>query len=274
MGGKSTFLRQTALIVLMAQCGLFVPADGAKIGVVDAIFTRIGSSDSLTTNESTFMLEMKETAAILKNATRRSLVIVDEIGRGTSPFEGKVIAKAVAQYLLETNRSRVLFATHFYAELMNGANEHPLHCPNDIYDERKDDPADNHMDKINTEMKNKCVDMGSSQERPSNLPIAFWKTNAITDEATKGIIFLHKIIPGIASTSNSIQVARLAGIPEAILKAIEMEKPERSRSADLVEMTILNEIQQCDLKEINARLALRLLCGWRKRLDKQHRSHA
>lgn len=174
MGGKSTYLRQNALIVLMAQCGFYVPAEEARIGIVDAIFTRIGASDSLTTNESTFMLEMKEMALILNNATQRSLVIVDEIGRGTSPFEGKALAKAVGEYLFKTNQSRVLFATHFYAELgRKGA---------------------------------------SLFSYPStSLSMEFWKTSAFVDPDANGIAFLHKIAPGIATTSHSLQVAKLAG---------------------------------------------------------------
>ena len=116
MSGKSTYLRQVALIVLMAQMGSFVPADSARIGVVDRVFTRVGASDRLSRGESTFMVEMRETADILRQATRRSLVILDEIGRGTSTFDGLSIAWAVAEYLHDTKGSeaRTLFATHYH----------------------------------------------------------------------------------------------------------------------------------------------------------------
>ena len=114
MGGKSTFMRQTALIVLLAHCGCFVPANVAKIGEIDRIFTRIGASDDLAGGQSTFMVEMTETANILHNATDKSLVLLDEIGRGTSTFDGLSLAWAVAKQLLEKNKSYTLFATHYF----------------------------------------------------------------------------------------------------------------------------------------------------------------
>ena len=114
MGGKSTFMRQTALIVLLAHCGCFVPANIVKIGEIDRIFTRIGASDDLAGGRSTFMVEMTETANILHNATEKSLVLLDEIGRGTSTFDGLSLAWAVAKQLLEKNKSYTLFATHYF----------------------------------------------------------------------------------------------------------------------------------------------------------------
>lgn len=124
MSGKSTFMRQTAIIVLMAQIGCFVPAAYAKIGVVDKIFTRVGASDDLTSGQSTFMVEMNEVADILKNATKKSLVILDEIGRGTSTFDGISIAKAVAEYISGKNIGcRTLFATHYH-ELISMEKEY------------------------------------------------------------------------------------------------------------------------------------------------------
>lgn len=130
MGGKSTYMRQTALIVLLAHCGCFVPAKSARIGPIDRIFTRIGASDDLAGGRSTFMVEMTETANILHNATERSLVLLDEIGRGTSTFDGLSLAWAVARQLLEKNRSYTLFATHYFEltriseEFKHAANVH------------------------------------------------------------------------------------------------------------------------------------------------------
>ena len=116
MAGKSTYMRQTALIVLMAQCGFFVPADSADIGICDSIFTRVGASDDLASGQSTFMVEMNEVANILKNATKKSLVILDEIGRGTSTFDGLSIAQAVVEYVTDKDKigAKTLFATHYH----------------------------------------------------------------------------------------------------------------------------------------------------------------
>jgi DNA mismatch repair protein MutS len=114
MAGKSTFMRQTALIVLLAQTGSFVPASRAIIGLVDRIYTRIGASDFIAKGQSTFMVEMMETANILNNATNRSLIILDEIGRGTSTFDGISIAWAVVEYISKKIKSRTLFATHYH----------------------------------------------------------------------------------------------------------------------------------------------------------------
>nr|WP_101121580.1 hypothetical protein [Neisseria meningitidis] len=114
MGGKSTYMRQVALIVLLAHTGCFVPADAATIGPIDQIFTRIGASDDLASNRSTFMVEMSETAYILHHATEQSLVLMDEVGRGTSTFDGLALAHAVAEHLLQKNKSFSLFATHYF----------------------------------------------------------------------------------------------------------------------------------------------------------------
>ena len=114
MAGKSTFLRQNALIAILAQAGSFVPAEAAHIGMVDRLFCRVGAGDDLAAGRSTFMVEMVETAAILNQATHESLVILDEIGRGTATYDGLAIAWAAAEHLHETNKCRALFATHYH----------------------------------------------------------------------------------------------------------------------------------------------------------------
>ncbi|MFO7570019.1 MAG: DNA mismatch repair protein MutS, partial [Smithellaceae bacterium] len=172
MAGKSTYIRQIALIVLMAQMGSFVPAAHARIGVVDKIFTRIGASDSLIKGHSTFMVEMMETAEILKNATSRSLVILDEVGRGTSTFDGLSIAWAVAEHLhdLQGTGVRTLFATHYH----------------------------------------QLTDLDAAKAGVKNFNIA-------VKEWGEKIIFLRKIVPGGASRSYGIEVARIAGVPEDVI---------------------------------------------------------
>lgn len=170
MSGKSTYLRQVALITLMAQMGSFVPSAEAHIGVVDRIFTRVGASDSLATGQSTFLVEMNETANILHNATRRSLLILDEIGRGTSTFDGLSIAWAVAEYLLKEVGAKTLFATHYH-ELTEIAEHYP---------------------------------------KARNYNVAVHE-----DEET--ITFLRKVVEGGSDQSYGIHVARLAGLPEAVI---------------------------------------------------------
>lgn len=171
MAGKSTYIRQAALISILAQMGSFVPAQKATIGIADRIFTRIGAADDLLKGQSTFMVEMIETARILHNATERSLVILDEVGRGTSTHDGISIAWAIAEQLAMKIKARTLFATHYH-ELVALADEIPLQVHN-----------------LNVEVKE-------------------WK-----DE----IVFLHHIVPGSADKSYGIHVARLAGIPTAVL---------------------------------------------------------
>jgi DNA mismatch repair protein MutS len=127
MAGKSTYIRQVALIVLMAQIGSFVPAESAEIGLVDRIFTRVGANDDLARGQSTFMVEMNETSNIVNNATERSLVILDEIGRGTSTFDGLSIAWSVAEFLHDKIKARTLFATHYH-ELTKLAEERSGVC--------------------------------------------------------------------------------------------------------------------------------------------------
>src|SRR3989338_5606785 len=124
MGGKSTYMRQTALICLMAQVGSFVPAKSAEVCLIDRIFTRIGAMDDIYSGQSTFMVEMTETANILNNATENSLIILDEIGRGTATFDGMSIAAAVAEFIHNNIKAKTLFATHYH-EITQLAEKHP-----------------------------------------------------------------------------------------------------------------------------------------------------
>ena len=124
MGGKSTYMRQVALIALLAHTGSYVPAEATTIGTIDQIHTRIGASDDLASNRSTFMVEMSETAYILHHATPQSLVLIDEIGRGTSTFDGLALAQAIAEHLISKNQSLTLFATHYF-ELTRLPENHP-----------------------------------------------------------------------------------------------------------------------------------------------------
>ena len=189
MGGKSTFLRQNALIAIMAQMGSFVPAGSAHIGIVDRLFSRVGASDDLARGRSTFMVEMVETAAILNQASERSLVILDEIGRGTATFDGLSIAWAAVEHLHEVNRCRGLFATHFH-------------------------------------------ELTVLSEKLSRLANATMRVKEWENE----VIFLHEVGPGAADRSYGIQVARLAGLPESVVKRArnvltQLEEGERKSPA-------------------------------------------
>lgn len=259
MAGKSTYMRQTALITLMAQIGSFVPAESANIGLCDLIFTRVGASDDLASGQSTFMIEMNEVANILRNATKDSLLILDEIGRGTSTFDGLSIAWAVVEYIADPNilGAKTLFATHY----------HEL-----------------------TELEGKLSSV-------NNFCIA-------VQEEGDDIVFLRKIIKGGADRSYGIQVARLAGVPEPVLKRAreicnelidsdittkvkdidikpalsEQPKKKETRSSDYeqlslfsspVEMTIANELKTMDLNNMTPIKAMLYLQELQERLKQQ-----
>jgi DNA mismatch repair protein MutS len=192
MGGKSTFLRQNALIAILAQTGSFVPARSANIGVVDRLFSRVGASDDLARGRSTFMVEMVETAAILNQAGERSLVILDEIGRGTATFDGLSIAWAAVEYLHEKNRARAIFATHFHEMTALAGKLARLHNV--------------------------------------TLRVKEWEGD---------VIFLHEVAKGAADRSYGVQVARLAGLPAAVV--------ERARA-------VLHQLEQSETSGKAARL--------------------
>jgi DNA mismatch repair protein MutS len=187
MAGKSTFLRQNALIAVLAQAGSYVPAESVRIGVVDRLFSRVGAADDLARGRSTFMVEMVETAAILNQAGQRSLVILDEIGRGTATFDGLSIAWATVEHLHDVNRCRALFATHFHELTALSQRLSGLHN--------------------------------------ATVEVKEWKGE---------VAFLHRIVAGAADRSYGVQVARLAGLPKAVLKRARkvLDQLEASDRAD------------------------------------------
>jgi DNA mismatch repair protein MutS len=194
MGGKSTFMRQTALIALMAYVGSYVPARRASFGPIDRIFTRIGAADDLAGGRSTFMVEMTEAAAILNDATPQSLVLMDEIGRGTSTFDGLALAWAIARHLLAHNGCHTLFATHYF-ELTQLPAEFPQ-------------AANVHLSAV---------------------------------EHGHGIVFLHAVNEGPANQSYGLQVAQLAGVPSAVIRAA------RKHLAHLEQQSAAQPAPQLDL---------------------------
>ena len=232
MAGKSTYMRQVALIVLMAQMGSFVPAKSAHIGVVDRVFTRIGASDDLSAGQSTFMVEMTEVAALLKNATRRSLLILDEIGRGTSTYDGMAIARAVLEHCADPRRlgAKTLFATHYH-ELTALEGQIPG------------------VKNYNIAAKKKGSD----------------------------VIFLRKIVRGGADQSYGVEVAKLAGVPDRvvrrareILEELEAGVPqpaagtqpsveEQISLGDLGGQTVLKKLRMTDVNVLSPIEALNLL---------------
>ncbi|MBT9551999.1 MAG: DNA mismatch repair protein MutS, partial [Hydrogenophaga sp.] len=195
MGGKSTYMRQVAVIVLLASVGSYVPAQACRLGPIDAIHTRIGAADDLANAQSTFMVEMTEAAQILNAATPQSLVLMDEIGRGTSTFDGLALAGGIAAHLHDKAKAFTLFATHYF--------------------ELTEFPAGHHA-AVNVHV------------------------SAVEGGGKSGIVFLHQIEPGPASRSYGIQVARLAGVPAAVvqharhaLAALESQSEQSRSQVDL-----------------------------------------
>ena len=233
MGGKSTYLRQAALLVIMAQCGCFVPADSMRLGLVDRIYTRIGAADNVARGRSTFMVEMTETAAILNTATSRSLVLLDEMGRGTATYDGLSLAWATVEHLHDSIGCRTLFATHYHELTLLADRLAHLH-----------------------------------------------NVRVTVRENSGGIVFLHTVEPGAANKSYGIEVARLAGLPNAVIsRAREVLKVhERAETQQVresapaareakVQMTmftplsqrIVDRIEQVDIDGLTPREALQLL---------------
>ena len=204
MAGKSTYMRQNALIALMAQIGSYVPADSAKIGLVDKIFTRVGASDDLTLGQSTFMVEMVETAYILNTATEKSFILLDEIGRGTSTYDGVAIAWAVAEYIVNNIKARCIFATHY----------HELNIMTQSYPQIK------------------------------NYRITISEQNG-------EITFLRKIVQGGASKSYGIQVAKMAGLPQAVLERSNelMNKLQKNQAKKIISKKVAEP--ELDVPQLN-----------------------
>src|SRR5213083_2923895 len=198
MAGKSTYIRQVALLTLLAHTGSFLPAAAARIDLVDRIFTRIGASDDLTRGQSTFMVEMSETADILNNATPRSLIILDEIGRGTSTFDGLSLAWSIVEYLHNQVGAKTLFATHYH-ELTELAGRLP-------------------------------------RLRNFNVAVREWNEQ---------IVFLRKIVAGGSDKSYGIQVARLAGVPKAVLQRAK----EILRNLEESELTPEGTVRQANRRQ-------------------------
>lgn len=255
MSGKSTYIRQVAIIILMAQIGCFVPAKSATISLVDRIFTRVGASDDLSRGRSTFMVEMDEAANIINNATKYSLIVLDEIGRGTSTYDGVSIAWALSEYLIKEVRARTLFATHYH-ELLKLSEKYP--------------------------------------ESTQNLNVL------VEEDLEEGtVIFLRKIVKGGTDRSYGIYVAKMAGLPEKIIKRAneiletfeqksmfsgkneiresdfsKLTKREKEREINgyqyplfrAKESKVEKEIQELDLDNITPLEALKKISEWKKKI--------
>lgn len=250
MGGKSTYLRQVALISIMAQCGSFIPAQSARLPLLDRIFTRIGAGDNLAAGKSTFLVEMEETAAICTQATKQSLVILDEVGRGTSTFDGLAIAQAVIEYLYTKVQARCLFATHYH-ELTQLSTVHPGIVP-------------------------------------------FYTASTKTDNR---IMFLYKIVQGVADGSFGVEVAKLAHLPSVVIERAQQllvqllakeqqamvpeqqalmagyqqlsveNKKLRDQCAQLQkENRIFNDLAQVNIEHLSPKQAFDLLWQWKQKM--------
>ncbi len=204
MAGKSTFLRQNALITILAQVGSYVPAEYADLGIVDQMFSRVGSADNLYRDQSTFMVEMLETAGILRNATKRSFVIMDEIGRGTTPSDGTAVAFACLWHLFSVNKCRTLFATHF----------HGL------------------VERVEGEGTDGLEGVGLGNERMRDA-VGFYCTDVLEDEVGEGFRYLHRLRSGVNRRSHALKVARLAGLPEGAIEVARRVLDERGKEGDV-----------------------------------------
>jgi len=243
MGGKSTLLRQTCLITILAQIGSYVPAEQCAVTPIDRIYTRLGASDRILMGQSTFFVELAETAAAVRGATRRSLVIMDELGRGTSTFDGTAIASAVVKHLVERNKCLALFATHYHSLLEDWKEEASVRL--------------GHME---------CIVDGGDEDTAKDVNDAEEE-----GESTSGhnITFLYTLGDGVCPKSFGINVARLAGVPEEVLgkaKAVsskfekEMNGSLRTRKISPANAIALRKRIEAALQEENWEEAERLFC--------------
>lgn len=242
MGGKSTFLRQIGLITILAQIGAFVPAEHATIGLVDRVFARLGASDNLLEGESTFMVEMREAAVILANATTQSLVLIDEIGRGTSTADGEALAQAILEWVVYKAQSRTLFATHF--RKLTALADRTF--------------TDNSL-ASGTGLSEGSQDGVNPPDTAESLPIANISVGSVEYEGE--VVFTHSIQPGPANASYGVEVARMAGLPdELIARARELLSTQGQQvtvDRDLADVRSVKPRETIE-KPVSAQLALNL----------------
>ncbi|KAF9980900.1 DNA mismatch repair ATPase msh1, partial [Modicella reniformis] len=216
MGGKSTFLRQNAIVTIMAQMGCFVPAAYAHLGIVDKVLSRLGASDNLANSQSTFMIEMTETASILQHATERSLVIMDEVGRGTATMDGCAIAYATLHHLYHVNKCRTLFATHYHelADMVGAVNGSYHICEQDrvfsIADKNDNLTADTH-----------AVTAPILWRGQKSLERVRCYQTTLEKQDDGSYAYMHHVIPGVCRQSHGIHVAKLAGMPRSAVEVSE-----------------------------------------------------
>lgn len=251
MGGKSTYMRQTALIALLAHVGSFVPADSANIGSIDRIFTRIGASDDLASGRSTFMVEMSETANIVNNATKNSLILLDEIGRGTSTFDGLALASATMQYIHQKINAYTLFATHYF-ELTQQAES--IEKMNNLHF-----GATEHTDKDGQQLifSHKALNGAANQSYGIQV--------AQLAGLPKNIIQSAKsLLTSLEADNHKKQGQQAADLLDMNDLSLVPESSEQHLSEQ--ELNALSLIKEADLDEISARQALELLYKLKEQL--------
>ncbi len=246
MAGKSTYMRQVALITIMAQMGSFVPASSARIGIADRVFTRVGASDDLASGQSTFMVEMSEVADILKYATKNSLLILDEIGRGTSTYDGMSIARAVIEYVADKRKlgARALFATHYHEltaleNLVDGIRNYNI-----AVKKRGDDIT--FLRKIVRGLGARALFATHYHELTAleNLVDGIRNYNIAVKKRGDDITFLRKIVRGGADDSFGIEVAKLAGVPNSIIRRAKNILTDLEQYAPKIEVRAVEETEQ------------------------------
>ena len=240
MGGKSVFLKQTAILVILAQMGAFVPAQEATVGIVDRIMTRIGAHDALSRGNSTFMVEMNETAHILASMTPRSLILLDEVGRGTSTFDGISIAWAIVEYLYKPRGGpKVLFATHYF-ELTDLANKYPA-------------------------VQNYHVQAQEYKDESGQSKLAFlYRILPGAADQSYGIHVAE--IAGLPAAC-TLRARKVLKDLEAKKGGTKISVKEKDMVKDLFSSPIVEEIKMADTDQLTPLAALQLICEWKKRIN-------